>query len=186
MRAIKMKLEAKRVVAQYFIFFLAYSVIGWLYEVFLDVAVYQWGFNNRGVLYGPYCVIYGTGAVILIILLRKLKNKKIYLGKIPVTPVLVFLAIIVITTVLELIGSYVMESIYGIWMWDYQRFAFNFQGRIALNPSLRFGFGGMIFLYGLQPIFEKIAGCWSKQTLLVISSILAVIFLFDVICTFFF
>lgn len=49
--------------AKYFLFFVFYSVIGWLYEVFLEVVVYRWGFSNRGVLFGPYCVIYGFGAL---------------------------------------------------------------------------------------------------------------------------
>ena len=75
----------------------------------------------------------------------------------PITPVLVFVAIVVITTVVELIGSYIMEWTTGGWLWDYHRFAFNFQGRIALNPSLRFGVGGMILLYGLQPLLERLA-----------------------------
>ena len=57
----------------------------------------------------------------------------------------------------ELIGSYIMEWTTGGWLWDYHRFAFNFQGRIALNPSLRFGVGGMILLYGLQPLLERLA-----------------------------
>ena len=52
--------------AKYFLFFVFYSVIGWLYEVFLEVVVYRWGFSNRGVLFGPYCVIYGFGALLLI------------------------------------------------------------------------------------------------------------------------
>ena len=51
--------------AKYFLFFVFYSVIGWLYEVFLEVVVYRWGFSNRGVLFGPYCVIYGFGALLL-------------------------------------------------------------------------------------------------------------------------
>lgn len=178
-----MKKETK-IVAQYFIFFLAYSVLGWLYEVFLDVVVYQWGFTNRGVLHGPYCVIYGTGALIFIFLLRGLQKKKICLGKVPITPALVFAGIIIITTVIELTGSYIMESLYGTWMWDYQRFAFNYQGRIALNPSLRFGIGGMIFLYGLQPMFEKIVHCWSDQRLKVISGLLAIVFWLDIVVTF--
>lgn len=173
-----------RMIAQYFIFFLAYSVLGWLYEVFLDVAVYQWGFSNRGVLYGPYCIIYGTGALVLIILLRGLQKKKINLGKIPLTPILVFLAIIVITTLIEFIGSFVMESIYGAWMWDYRRFAFDYEGRIALNPSIRFGIGGMIFLYGLQPICEKIVSRWSDKKLQIISGVFAVIFSLDIMVTF--
>ena len=42
----------------------------------------------------------------------------------------------------RLITSYIMEWTTGSWLWDYTRFTPNFQGRIALNPSLRFGVGG--------------------------------------------
>ena len=48
-----------------------------------------------------------------------------------------------------------MEFTQGGWLWDYTRFSFNFEGRIALNPSIRFGIGGMVFLYLLQPLFKK-------------------------------
>ena len=40
--------------SNFVIFFFLYSVIGWIYEVFLEVVVYRWGFTNRGVLFGPY------------------------------------------------------------------------------------------------------------------------------------
>lgn len=146
----------KRKVQEYFVYFMLYSMIGWLYEVFLEVVVYRWGFSNRGVLFGSYCVIYGTGALILIFSLGWLMERRIYAGKILVTPLLVFLGIMAVTTGVELIGSYVMEFTSGGWAWDYRRFAFNFQGRIALNPSVRFGIGGMLFLYVLQPIFVKL------------------------------
>lgn len=146
----------KRKVQEYFVYFMLYSMIGWLYEVFLEVVVYRWGFSNRGVLFGPYCVIYGTGALILIFSLGWLMERRIYAGKILVTPLLVFLGIMAVTTGVELIGSYVMEFTSGGWAWDYRRFAFNFQGRIALNPSVRFGIGGMLFLYVLQPLFVKL------------------------------
>ena len=39
--------------SRWFLYFMMYSVIGWLYEVFLEVVVYRWGFSNRGVLFGP-------------------------------------------------------------------------------------------------------------------------------------
>lgn len=140
---------------EYFLYFIFYSVIGWCYEVFLEVVVYRWGFSNRGVLFGPYCVIYGFGALLLIFALDGLKKKKIRLAGINVTPVLVFVGIVVITTAVELAASYIMEFTRGEWLWDYTRFAFNFEGRIALNPSIRFGIGGMVFLYLLQSLFEK-------------------------------
>ena len=173
-----------RTAAEYFIYFMLYSIIGWIYEVFLEVVIYRWGFSNRGVLFGPYCVIYGFGALILIFSLSWLQKKRIYIGKILITPILVFIGIVLVTTVVELIGSYIMEFTRGEWLWDYTRFAFNFEGRIALNPSIRFGIGGMIFLYVLQPLFRKFCGIYTDRVIYTVSSVLAVILLADVIFTF--
>lgn len=163
----------KRKVQEYFVYFMLYSMIGWIYEVFLEVVVYRWGFSNRGVLFGPYCVIYGTGALILLFSLGWLMKKRIYVGKVPVTPILVFFGIMVVTTGVELIGSYIMEFTSGGWAWDYRRFALNFQGRVALNPSVRFGIGGMFFLYVLQPLFVKMTEKLSPKVFNAFSGILA-------------
>ena len=51
----------------YVLYFFFYSVLGWLYEVFLEVVVYRWGFTNRGVLLGPYCPVYGVGALVFLL-----------------------------------------------------------------------------------------------------------------------
>lgn len=171
-------------VRKYLIYFMLYSIIGWIYEVFLEVVIYKWGFSNRGVLFGPYCVIYGFSSLIFIITLNKLKKKKINIRKISITPVLVFLGIVAISTIIELIGSYIMEFTVGNWMWDYTRFQFNFQGRIALNPSLRFGIGGMIFLYVFQPIFEKFTNKISTKTINTISNLIIILLSADCIYTF--
>ena len=173
-------------IQEYFLYFMCYSVIGWCYEVFLEVAVYRWGFSNRGVLFGPYCTIYGFGALLLIFSLKGLKRKKFYLGKIPVTPFLVFGGIVLITTVVELAASYLMEWLYGSWMWDYTRFAWNFDGRIALNPSIRFGIGWMVFLYLLQPVLEAAADRMPPSVRKAAAYILAAVLLADMVYTFIF
>lgn len=169
--------------SRWFLYFMMYSVIGWLYEVFLEVVVYRWGFSNRGVLFGPYCIIYGVGALLLLLTLGGLQKKKLYLGRLYVTPVFVFLGIMAVTTITELIGSYIMEAVTGGWMWDYERFAFNFQGRIALNPSIRFGIGGMIFLYLLQPVFEKITGHMNRRMTYAAAGFLLILLILDSIIT---
>lgn len=179
-----MKQKELQTVSEYFIYFMMYSVIGWIYEVFLEVVVYRWGFSNRGVLFGPYCVIYGFGALILILSLSWLQKRRIYAGRLLITPFLVFIGIVVITTVVELIGSYIMEFTTGGWLWDYRRFAFNFEGRIALNPSIRFGIGGMVFLYLLQPLFKKLCARLSDKAVYITGGILAAIFVCDIICTY--
>ena len=153
------------------------------YEVFLEVVVYRWGFSNRGILFGPYCIIYGFGALLLLFTLTGLKKKRIYAGKILITPFLVFLGIVAVTTVTELIGSYLMEWLTGDWMWDYRRFSFDFQGRIALNPSLRFGAGGMIILYLFQPFFERLTARIPRGALRAVSWGLAAILTADTAAT---
>ena len=168
----------------FYLYFMLYSVIGWLYEVFLEVVVYRWGFSNRGMLFGPYCPIYGTAAVIFILLLTGIKKKTIRVKSMNLTPVVVFFLIVVISTLLELAGSYIMEALTGGWMWDYTRFAWNFQGRIALNPSLRFGAGGMVFLYLFQPAFEKLTAIRQQKALSAATALILMLFLLDAVTTF--
>ncbi|WP_101550313.1 putative ABC transporter permease [Anaerotruncus massiliensis (ex Togo et al. 2019)] len=170
---------------RYFLCFLSYSVLGWLYEVFLEVVVYRWGFSNRGVLFGPYCPIYGVGALVLVLSLRRLRDRDIRIGKLPVTPLLVFASAGAIATVIELIGSYVMELTTGGWMWDYRAYPLNFQGRIALNPSVRFGLGGLVILYLLQPLLERAARRLPGRALALLSGSLAGLMLLDAAVTFF-
>lgn len=173
------KKRISHILRNYYIYFMLYSIIGWLYEVFLEVVVYRWGFSNRGVLFGPYCPIYGTAAVIFILLLTRIKKKPICVKSVNLTPLLIFFLIIVIATVLELIGSYVMEALMGEWMWDYTRFAWNFQGRIALNPSVRFGIGGMIFLYLFQHLFEKLTATRYQKALWAVTVVVLILFMAD-------
>jgi uncharacterized membrane protein len=57
----------------YFLWFLLYSFIGWVYESML-YTVRQRKFINRGFLNGPYCPIYGTGAVLNLLILGRITN----------------------------------------------------------------------------------------------------------------
>lgn len=174
-----MKKKALRKAEEFFLFFLAVSMLGWLYEVILEVFIYRWGFSNRGVLLGPYCVVYGAGSLVLLFCLSGLRRRRIYIGKVNVVPILVFCAIVLLATFVELGASYLMEWTQGDWMWDYSRFWLNFEGRIAPNPGIRFGIGGMAILYLLHPLFERLLHKCSDRHLTAISAIAAAIFLCD-------
>ena len=177
--------KRKRWFAEYYLYFVLYSILGWLYEVFPEVVVYRWGFSNRGVLLGPWCVVYGTGALLLIFCLGPLQRRPVRLGRVNLTHALVFVGVVVLTTVLELIASYIMQAITGGWLWDCTSYSFNFQGRIALNPSIRFGLGGMLFLYLLQPLFRRLSAQMPDRVLFTVSGSLAIRMLLDTIYTFF-
>ncbi len=167
---------------KYFLYFLTYSVIGWIYEVFLEVVVYRWGYSDRGVLFGPYCPVYGIGALIFIFLVYPVIKNKDIKRKIMYLPV-VFLLCLISATVTELIASYVCEFMTGTWQWKtYADYKYNFQARIALSPSIRFGIGGVVFLYAIQPLLEKITDMMNKRTLDILFYITAVVFTVDMVC----
>ena len=60
-------------VEKYMIWLFFYSVVGWIYESTL-CSVRAHKFINRGFLNGPYCPIYGWGAVLDILILGKVQN----------------------------------------------------------------------------------------------------------------
>lgn len=168
----------KKKLACLFLAFLAYAVFGWCYEVFLEVFIYRWGFSNRGFLFGPYCPVYGFGALLLLACLRRVKEKKAWYS-----PLLVFLGTVFLTTALELFTSYAMEAVIGHWQWDYTKYAIQFEGRIALNPSLRFGLGGLLFLYVIQPVLEKIAAKLGERRCLGLAAVLFGVIIVDFAAT---
>lgn len=169
---------------RYFLYFLLYSVLGWIYEVFLEVVVYRWGFTNRGVLFGPYCPVYGVGALAFLACFRRLMAKKSPRWLRVVKPLLIFLGCMAVATAIELVTSYILEALTGSWPWQtYVDYGINFQGRIALSPSVRFGLGGVFFLYILQPLFERMVGALSDRSRQMVFYITAGVMLVDCICT---
>ena len=169
----------------YVIYFMLYAMVGWIYEVFLEVVVYKWGFSNRGVLYGPYLPVYGFGALLFIFLVYPLIHDKELKKKLIMIPV-VFILCMVSATLLELLTSYLCEWFMGSWPWQtYADYKINFQARIALSPSIRFGLGGILFLYILQPLFERIVLKLGNKRK-IISIIIIAILVIDAVISFMF
>ena len=181
----KDKGEILEFIEKHFIYFVLYAIFGWLYEVFLEVVVYKWGFSNRGVLFGPYCPVYGFGALAFIFTVYPIiKNKKGW-KKWLWMPV-VFLLCMLIATTIELVTSYICEWTMGSWPWQtYADYKINFQARIALSPSIRFGLGGVAFLYLIQPLYEKITDKLGRKRINVVAIIMAIILVTDMVYTFF-
>lgn len=173
-------------IKEWCIYFFIYAVLGWIYEVFLEVVIYRWGYSDRGVLLGPYCPVYGFGAVIFILCFRSLMKKG---GPKPyriLKPFLIFLGCMLVATAIELLTSYILEALIGSWPWQtYTDYKINFQGRIALSPSIRFGLGGLLILYFLQPFFERMVSRISLSLKDRITVVLLVLLLIDCAVTVF-
>ena len=64
-------------VIKYFMFFICVAMVGWIYEVLVIMFENHHGFQNRGVLYGPYLPVYGFGMLILMVTVNPVRNMKL-------------------------------------------------------------------------------------------------------------
>ena len=160
----------------YVIYFMLYAMIGWIYEVLLELFVWKHGFINRGTLFGPWLPVYGVGSLIFIFFIYPIIRDKPLKRKMILIPI-VFLGCMFSATLLELITSYLCEWTIGYIPWDYFNYKIHFQGRIALSTSIRFGLGGAFFLYFLQPLFEKICDKLGNRVKIVSYIIIAILVL---------
>ena len=146
-----------------------YSFIGWLCEE-VFVLVTSQKLENRGFLTGPFLPIYGIGAITLILLVEPyVKN-----------PFLVFVASTLVCSVIEYLGSLMLDKIFHITLWDYHDQKFNLHGRVCLRNSLCFGALGLLLIYVLQPFIgaglralprdATIAIAWTLIGILIIDS----------------
>ena len=147
--------------------FTAYSFIGWLYETILTSAV--WGrFAERGWLHLPICPIYGFCSMALLLIFRKIKN-----------PAIIFAVGTIVTTAAELAASYVVWEFADSRLWDYDNWAFNFQGRIALGSSLIFGVLCLLLAKVLHPAAEYFSNKVSGRAIKITAAITLAVILAD-------
>ena len=98
--------------------FILGSIIGYIFEVAIEF-INGRGFINRGALSGPYLPIYWIGLMLLWFFLKKFKDKKFKIGKFSFTPTLVFIAIFIVTTGIELAAGLLINKVFKEPLWDY-------------------------------------------------------------------
>lgn len=98
-------IKEKQYIQKLFLCFMMYAVLGWCYEVVLETFIYRWGFTNRGVLFGPYCPVYGVGALSFLGCFNWLMKKRDVKWLNIIKPVLIFLGCMAVATLIELIAA---------------------------------------------------------------------------------
>ncbi|MGI5949238.1 putative ABC transporter permease [Peptoniphilus sp.] len=123
--------------------FFIYSILGWITEVILKYFQYN-RFINRGFLIGPYCPIYGTGAVAVTVLSNLLKDYDSSYGT-------VFLISFFACGLIEYIVGYVLEKRFHARWWDYSYKPMNIHGRVWIGNLILFGIGGVFIVKIFNP-----------------------------------
>lgn len=153
-----------------FIYFFLYAIIGWMCEV-VYCSIPEKKFINRGFLNGPYCPIYGVGALIIITFLMP------YISD----PILVFFIGVILTSTLEYVTSWGMEKLFHAKWWDYSDHKFNINGRVCLLNSILFGLLCVVLMYIVHPIVNDLVNSFSSFWIQIIATAAAVLFLSDLV-----
>ena len=151
-----------------FILFIIYAILGWILET-LEILIFEKRLLNRGFLIGPYCPIYGIGCVLLILLLKKYCND----------PVAVFALSLIICASLEYFTSWLLEKIFKLRWWDYSHNKYHINGRISLKTMIPFGVGGTIVVCYFNPILLNLLDKIPNNIIIIISAIVASLFILD-------
>ena len=152
----------------YFLLFLTYSFLGWCMEVTCKLIQFK-RFINRGFLVGPYCPIYGWGALAITLLLQRYTNDISVL----------FVMAVIVCSFIEYFTSYFMEKKYHARWWDYSNKKFNINGRICLDTMIPFGILGVFIMYISNPFFIDIYNNIPEIWLHIIAGILFTLYIID-------
>ena len=153
-------------------YFIIYSFFGWLLESTIR-SVIERKFINTGFLHGPFCPIYGIGAIIMLLFLESFKNNIIIL----------FIAGFFVLSIWEYMVGALLEKVFQTKYWDYTGCFGSIKGRVCLLNSLFWGFLGVVFVKYIHTFVASYISQVPITVTISITSIIGIYMLIDVIVT---
>lgn len=154
-----------------FIVFFLYSVLGYIVEV-TCVSLKEKRVNlNRGFLIGPYLPIFGIGGLFMSLFLIRYYNLVLEL----------FVMSMISCMLIEYFSSLILEKLFNLRWWDYSDKKYNINGRICLETGVLFGFGGLIVVRVIDPVFIKILLNVPNFIIIIFGLLFTLIFIIDLI-----
>ena len=153
--------------------FIVYSMLGWLVES-IYMSFCNRKITNRGFGKGPFCPIYGVGALVGYIMLSPLKGN--YLG--------IYIAGAISDTIFEFLVGKLMIKIYCSLWFDYNYKPFNYKGIICLESTIAWGFYALGIVYFLQNAVYGLVDHIHRELGVVIISVVFFIVFIDYVVQF--
>ena len=154
-------------------YFITFSVLGLIIETLFGYATIHVLESRKGLIWGPFCPIYGIGATLLIILLDRYQNnnkKLFFFGALT-------------GDIFEYIASYVMETIYKTRFWDYTYCTYHLNGRISLEFTIFWGILAILLIKLIKPIIDDIISKIPKNKKQILDTGMTVFLIIDVIAS---
>lgn len=153
-------------------YFIIYSIAGFFIETMFALVRYGVLESRQSFLYGPFCSIYGVGAVVMIIFLQYFMKNRFSL----------FVGGFFIGSITEYLISWIGECILHVKWWDYSNMPLNINGRICIYYSF---FWGMLALFLMKVIHPRIrnllAYTLKKFNLKVVKTVIIVTTIFIIV-----
>ena len=167
--------EDKKITIHYlFWYFLIFSILGLIIETLYCYFMTGTWESRKGLIWGPFCPVYGVCGALLIWILNKIKFKSI---------LQLFLGGFIIGSIAEYILSFALEAIYGIRFWNYDYLVYNLNGRISLIFSIYWGILSVILIKLVQPLIDKLVNKIKPNIRNIIEIVLFVFLVVDCIFT---
>ncbi len=152
-------------IIQWLFFFYFYCFFGWCFESSY-VSAKSRKFVNRGFMKGPFLPLYGSGAIMMLVVSRPFLEHWWA----------VYIAGCIGATLLEYVTGVVMEALFKVRYWDYSNQPLNFQGHICLSSSLAWGGLTMLMTYVIhKPVEAFVLGI--PSTLLTVITVLLTVYI---------
>lgn len=154
------------------IYFMIYAFIGWVLESVYK-SVLQKKFVNSGFLSGPFCPMYGYGAIMMYLSLKDVSNNIVIL----------FLYGLIILSIYEYVVGLFLETVFKTKYWDYSNYKFNIHGRVCLLNSIYWGILGVVFMKFIHPAIEVLVSRIPINYLIIFAAISCTYILIDTLAT---
>lgn len=157
----------------YLTYFFIYAFVGWILEVSFK-AMRRGVFVNSGFLNGPYCPVYGFGAVAVLYFLSLVDSSN---------KIVLLIASMFIASLIELITGFVLEKLFNMKWWDYSDKVLNIGGYICLEFSLIWAALCFILYEAIHPLIVQLVSQFSINFLLGFDLIFALVLFVDLLAT---
>ena len=130
---------------RYFLYFMAYSFIGFLLETGYSLVTTGGFVEKKCYVFSLLCPVYGLGALAILICTNSMIKH----------PFFVFMVGALTATIVEFLVGVFYFHVFGLRIWNYSNMPYNVNGHICLLFTFFWGFLSLLLVYVVHPKIKQ-------------------------------